>query len=73
MTKRDSTKVMWRVQVRKSRQHKWTSKGLYETRESARDAAGTYRMFGTRQSEAWIPRYGFGNTRVLKYIRGEKK
>jgi len=68
----DSTKILWRVQVRKSRKHKWTNKRLFETRASARDAAGTYRMFSTRPGGKWVPKYGFGNTRVVRHERGAK-
>lgn len=68
----DSTKVLWRVQVRKDRNHQWTNKGLFETRASARDAAGTYRMFSTRPGDEWVPPYGFGNTRVVRHERTAK-
>ena len=70
MTRIDSTKVKWRVQVRRSRAHKWVNKGLFETREAAR-------------LEAWNLRYrfikgtydvpGFGNTRTVRHISGKGK
>ena len=55
-------KTQWRVQVRKSSAHKWVNKGLFETRFSARYVA------------VWVYRewYGFGNTRVVKYVKGSK-
>jgi len=51
-------KTQWRVQVRKSMAHKWVNKGLFETRCSARTSAAIWRE--------WV---GFGNTRVVKYIK----
>lgn len=51
-------KTQWRVQVRKSRAHKWVNKGLFETRDSARWHAST----------GWRDLCGFGNTRVIKYV-----
>lgn len=61
-----STKVQWRVQVRKSRAHKWVNKGLYETRENARIAAWSFRDKVNGQG------YGFGNTRIVRYEKGAK-
>lgn len=56
-----STKVLWRVQV-KSSTGLWKNKsGLFETRQSAREACAVHRHY-----------YGFGNTRVVRYVRGEK-
>lgn len=66
MTKRDSTKVLWRVQVRKSRAHKWVNKGQWETRSGARGSARVFRDIepcGDRYG------YGFGNTRVLRVVK----
>lgn len=73
-SKTDSTKVMWRVQVRKSRNHVWKNGGLYETRDVARRTAVSLR------EEGWLIRcgegygalggYGFGNTRVIRHVRG---
>lgn len=67
MTKRDSTRILWRVQVRKSRLHKWVNKGTFETRESARAEAWRRRVWG--DSLGWSNGYGYGNTRVLRVER----
>lgn len=56
--KRDSTKVLWQVQVRKSRAHKWVNKGRFETRRNARLSAETWRDWA-----------GFGNTRVVRVAK----
>ena len=62
-----STKIQWRVQVRKSRAHKWVNKGLFETRSVARGRASSLR-------EQWAdgPCSGqiYGNTRVVRYVKG---
>ncbi len=65
MTKTDSTKVMWRIQVRKSRAHKWVSKGTFETRRNAREAAAWF-----REGRGHVPAYGLGNTRVVRVVKG---
>jgi len=69
-----STKIQWRVQVRKSRAHKWVNKGLFETRQVARDAASLFRdsstVTDTGNSRSWVPPYRFGNTRVVRYVKG---
>ena len=62
-----STKVQWRVQVRKSRAHKWVNKGLFETRRGARHEA-----FLCREGMGNRPYYRFGNTRVVRYEKGAK-
>lgn len=76
-----STKIQWRVQVRKSRAHKWVSKGLFETRAMARISAMTERgggeyikIEGSRCTYCRVDHdgYGFGNTRVVRYVKGEK-
>lgn len=76
-----STKILWRVQVRKSRAHKWVNKGLYEVRSMARIAAHAERKggesiqitgAGCHYYRADHGGYGFGNTRVVRYVRGEK-
>lgn len=78
----DSAKVKWRVQVRKSRAHKWVNKGLFETREVARFAAGAERRGGERIQIAGETcryyladhcGYGFGNVRVVRHISGKGK
>jgi len=73
MAKTDSTKVMWRVQVRNSRSEKWRTHGQYETRETARHVAAVYRAGMSGKRKTLIPPLGFGNTRVVRHIRGEKK
>lgn len=74
MARTDNTKTLWRVQVRKSRKHKWQNKGLFETREAARKEATYQRVLFARFSSEMVNiGYGFGNTRVVKHIRGEKK
>lgn len=56
-------KTQWRVQVRDSRKHAWRNKsGLFETRQVAREEAALLRDLG----------YGFFNTRVIKYVKGQK-
>ena len=68
-----STKVQWRVQVRKSRTAKWQNKGLFETRNAAREQAAYLR--GGRMCNGEIlpgTAYGFGNTRVVRYEKGAK-
>jgi hypothetical protein len=69
MTRIDSTKVLWRVQVRKSREHAWKNKGLWEVRRMARDSAWLHRI-GLGVSDPGAP-YGFGNTRVVRHISGK--
>lgn len=64
MAKQDSTKVLWQVQVRKSRAHKWVNKGRFETRENARAAAAWL-----RGEPGWGAVYGFGNTRVVRVVK----
>ena len=64
-------KTQWRVQVRKSRAHKWVNKGLFETRDAARDEASYQRtsvIAGYDHIGEYFG-YGFGNTRVVKYIK----
>lgn len=66
-------KTQWRVQVRKSRAHKWVNKGLYETRFMARHTCWIYREIdGSAGLAADVPPVGFGNTRVVKYVRAGK-
>lgn len=67
-SKTDSTRVMWRVQVRKSRNHKWMNKGLFETRAAAR-----YNAVQQRHISVFGPLFaapGFGNTRIVRHVRG---
>jgi hypothetical protein len=65
-----ATQIRWRVQVRKSRAHKWrNASGLYETRRDAREDAVSMRdaiVSGTNNT------VGFGNTRVVRYVKGQK-
>jgi hypothetical protein len=68
-----STKIQWRVQVRKSRTHVWKNKGLFETRRRARDQAVYLRDGIMRCGETLTgTAYGFGNTRVVRYVKGAK-
>ena len=59
--KKDSTKILWRVQYRLGRSRAWKNAGLYETRKDARVGAAIYRRLE-----------GFGNTRVVRVERGGK-
>ena len=68
MTRIDSTQVRWRVQVRKSRAHKWVNKGLFETRDDAREETWWW-----REQDCYGPPVGFGNTRVVRHISGKGK
>lgn len=52
----DSTKVLWRVQVR-TKGGSWINKGLFETRAVARERCRALR----------IETYGYGNTRVVRF------
>lgn len=72
MTRIDSTKVKWRVQVRKSRAHAWKHAGLFETRQAAR-AQAEYMRYGRVRDGLIVPgtEYGFGNTRVVRHISGK--
>lgn len=72
MARTDSTKTLWRVQVRNARGLKWRNKGLFETRAAARYMAAYMRDLHVIDATA-ISGYGFGNTRVIPHIRGEKK
>lgn len=67
-------KKQWRVQVRKSRAHKWVNKGLYETRGSAREQAAYLREGRMRNGKRMLETaFGFGNTRVVPYVKGGAK
>lgn len=68
-TRTPSTQVRWRVQVRKSRAHKWVNKGLFETRAVAREDAKQLRDGCIKSPLGWAG-YGFGNTRVQRYQPG---
>lgn len=61
----DSIHVLWQVQVRKSRAHKWVNKGRFETRKDARTNAWMYREVNGGSGK---PPYGFGNTRVVRVV-----
>ena len=69
-------KTQWRVQVRRSRAHKWVNKGLFETRSAARESAVGLRAYRivreNNHMKALVDGYGFGNTRVIKYVKGAK-
>jgi len=72
MTRTNSMLIRWRVQVRKSRAHKWVNKGLFETREAARDRAAYMRVGYAIRDAAGNTKVhegvGFGNTRVLRHV-----
>lgn len=59
MTRIDSTKVMWRVQVRDAHNKPWRNKGLFETRSVAREEQARLR-----------DHFGWRNTRHFKYVKG---
>lgn len=63
-------KTQWRVEYRKSRKHAWGKAGLFETRKAARDQA-VYMRYGRVRNGELVPNtgWGFGNTRVTKYIK----
>ena len=68
-----ATKIQWRVQVRKSRTAKWQNKGLFETRDSAREQAVYLRGGRMCNGEILVgTAFGFGNTRVVRYEKGSK-
>lgn len=67
-----STGVQWRVQTRKSKAHKWVNKGLFETRDAARLSARLHRSCYCYEGAARVEPRGFGNTRIVRYVRGEK-
>lgn len=62
-------KTQWRVERRISRKHKWVKAGLFETRDAARHRAAVLRGVH-RVEDDFAPGYGFGNTRVVKYVKG---
>ena len=65
--------TQWRVQVRKSRAHKWVNGGLYETRAVARFHAAWLREgYFWGDGKKVVGGYGFGNTRVVKFVKGSK-
>lgn len=73
--KRDSTTVLWQVQVRLSRAHAWRSKGLFETRRNARFHAQWMRdgiIVNDKTGRQDGP-YGFGNTRVVRFEKKGRK
>lgn len=67
MTSIANTKILWTVEVRLSRKHKWRSKGTFETRSVARHMAWVFRTGGQDVTRTGL---GFGNTRVVKKITG---
>lgn len=66
MSSHKDTRIVWQVQVRKSKAHKWTDAYRRKTRSSARDCAWALRGEGeTWRALGWIG-FGFGNTRVIR-------
>ncbi len=55
MARRGAAKVLWLVEMRRTREHKWKTSGTFETRRSARAKAFAVRSL-----------YGRGNTRVVR-------
>lgn len=72
--KKDSTKILWRVQYRIDRDHKWRNYATYETRSSARFHGFWLRdnIIIDDETGGLSGGYGFGNTRVLRVERGGK-
>lgn len=70
MTSIANTKILWTVEVRLSRKHKWRAKGTFETRSVAREEAFYQRSCVHRDRGTWVNPLGFGNTRVVKKITG---
>lgn len=71
-----STSKQWRVQV-KAKTGRWINKGLFETRDAARDQAYMLRVWGPDGVKdgvmAVMKGVGFGNTRVIPYVKGGAK
>lgn len=63
-------KTQWRVEWRKSRAHAWRKGGLFETRRAARETARSIRA--VYAGGGYMIGVGFGNTRVIKYVKGQK-
>lgn len=64
-------KKQWRVECRLSRNHKWRKAGLFETRSAARADAAWLREELPIEGRFNFG-YGFGNTRVVPYVKGQK-
>lgn len=66
MTSHKDPRIVWQVQARKSKAHKWFNVWRRKTRAGARDAACALRGEGeTWRALGWVG-YGFGNTRVVR-------
>lgn len=70
-----STEILWQIQFRTGRDRPWRNRaGLFETRMHAREVAKILRDW-TYTGAGEMPAnhgYGFGNTRVIKYVKGRK-
>lgn len=64
--------TQWRVEWRLSKKHKWRKGGLYETRSVAREKAAEVRDGEYVGGGFLTCGVGFGNTRVVKYVKGTK-
>lgn len=73
MTRIDSTKTKWRVQIRLTRGGAWRNAGLFETRERAREEALFLRNHTPFKSARPAGGVGFGNTRTVRHISGKGK
>lgn len=69
-----SLKTQWRVEVRSDRNCPWRKHAIYETRSVARTSAAQLRSRIYGGFGKYLPDsgYGFGNTRVVKYVRAGK-
>jgi hypothetical protein len=65
-----STKVLWRVEIRLTKTAKWKKLGLWETRSNARLSALMHRNCYRYEQGKRLPPVGFGNTRVVRYVKG---
>lgn len=66
-----ATDKQWRIQYRKNRTSPWKVRpGLFETREVARGHAAEMRWFGSVTPHG--KPCGFGNTRVIPYVKAVK-
>lgn len=61
-------KTQWRVQT-KGASGKWRNRGLWETRRDARYSCYCYRELSHFDGKKFVPPFGLGNTRTVKYIK----
>lgn len=65
-------KTQWRVQTKSVKTGNWRNRGLFETRAAARRSATLYRECMVWESGRFVNPFGFGNIRVIKYVKGQK-